>query len=116
MRIYRTKGQITDRYLTDGSTWRVDVFHTGGDGYDFHLHVKVPGKPWEAVYGTCGRLGGMGSGYREFGLYALAVGAAAYPGSDDDGNELPHPGKRFPGLLCALACAESDLLEKAAKR
>ena len=114
MRIYRTSNTIVDTYRTTGDAFRVrwdyDQYRSGRSGresYTVALDVRkgLHGR-WKEVYTSYFSLGAcMG----ELDLYACAVGAAAYPGSDDDGGELPHPGKVFPGLLDALAGAESDL-------
>ena len=119
MRIFKNRQCITNAYLTTGDAWRVrwayeQTDRMGRESYDVALDVRkgLRGR-WREVYvshcslSTCGR---------EPDLYALVVACAAYPGSDDDGNELPHPVASFPGLLDDLACAESDLQEKADKR
>lgn len=86
----------------------------GREEYDVSLDVrKGPRGRWKEIYTSyCSPGACMG----ELDLHALAVGCAAYPGSDDDGRELPHPAASFPGLLDDLACAESDLQEKADRR
>jgi hypothetical protein len=121
MRIFKNRQCIVNTYLTTGDAWRVrwnySRFHTersGRESYEVALDVRkgFHGR-WKEIFSSYCGLGACGG---ELDLYALVVACAAYPGSDDDGRELPHPAASFPGLLHDLSCAESDLQEKADRR
>lgn len=109
MRIFRDRQCIVNTYLTTGDAWRV-AWHEGRNGFTVILSTRRGRRgQWGEVYESrCSGAGRMD--------YALILACAAYPGSDDDGNELPHPAAAFPGLLDDLARAESYLQEKADKR
>ena len=120
MRIFKNRQCIVNTYRTTGDAWRVRwVSYVSGrteraGTFTVALDVrKGPRGRWKEVYTSYCSLGACGG---ELDLYALVVACAAYPGSDDDGNELPHPAATFPSLLDDLACAEYDLQEKADKR
>ncbi len=119
MRIFKSRKCITNTYLTTGDAWRVRWAYgrtdrSGREIYYVALDVrKGPRGRWKAVYTSYCSLHAY---WREIDLYTLVVACAAYPGSDDDGKELPHPAAAFPGLLDDLAVTESDLQEKADKR
>jgi hypothetical protein len=114
MRIFKNRQCITNVYRTTGDAWRVAWQETQWGRFSVKLSVRkgLRGR-WEDVYRSRCTLGASTG---ELDLYALVVACAAYPGSDDDGNELPHPAASVPGLLDDLACVESDLQEKADKR
>jgi len=121
MRIFKNRQCIVNTYRTTGEAWRVRWDYdwrcsgrSGRETYTVALDVRKGRRGrWKEVYASyCS----LGTAMSELDLHALVVACAVYPGSDDDGSELPHPAAAFPGLLDDLACAESDLQEKADKR
>jgi len=118
MRIY--KNSMVDTYRTDGKAFRIRWSYndakssrSGRETYDVSLDYRNTRRgDWKEVYTSYGSMGNIRSGKGDKAFHSFLVSCVEYPGCDDDGHELPHPGAKFPGLLDALSMASYSFEEE----
>lgn len=118
MRIYQNS--MVDTYRTDGKAFRIRWSYndakssrSGRETYDVSLDYRNTRRgDWKEVYSSYGSMGNIRSGKDDKAFHSFLVSCVAYPGCDDDGHELPHPGAKFPGLLDALSMASYSFEEE----